>query len=264
MASGSSRQAHGHAFDPNRAGVLLGLGLIAALSWIYLFYQDWAMSQMDMADMAAPSTSVWGMTDVLLLFVMWAVMMAAMMLPSVAPMVLLFAQVNRQFHAQNKRFVRTWIFVAGYLSVWTGFSLLATLGQWALHASALMTDMMVTTSTVLGGGVLIAAGVYQWTPAKRVCLAHCRSPLAFLMNNWQSGAWGAYRMGVTHGAYCTGCCWLLMALLFVVGVMNLWWIIGLSVFVLVEKVLSKGVWLARGSGLLLIVWGGKMLLSAVL
>jgi predicted metal-binding membrane protein len=261
MATSSTHHANEHRFDLDRAGVLLGLGVIAALSWIYLFYQDWAMSQMDMADMAAPSSSVWGMTDVTLLFVMWVVMMAAMMLPSVTPMVLIFTRVNRQFQAQDKQFVRTWIFVAGYLSAWTGFSLLATLGQWALHAAALMTDMMATTSAILGGGVLIAAGVYQWTPATQVCLAHCRSPLTFLLSGWQSGAWGAYRMGITHGAYCTGCCWLLMALLFAVGVMNLAWIVGLSVFVLLEKTLPRGIWIARGSGVLLVALGGWMAIT---
>ena len=261
MASRSSNHADERPFGSDRAGVVLGLCMIAALSWAYLFYQDWAISRMDMAVMAEPGTGAWGGGDVLLLFVMWAVMMAAMMLPSVTPMVLLFAQVNRQFNAQNKPFVRTWIFVAGYLSAWTGFSLLATLGQWALHAASLMTDMMVATGSVLGGLVLIAAGVYQWTPAKHACLAHCRSPLTFLMTGWHSGAWGAYRMGITHGAYCTGCCWLLMALLFVVGVMNLAWIVALTVFVLVEKILPHGLWIARGGGLLLIAWGGWMVFA---
>ena len=261
MESSAPNDAGAGSFDTERVGVLLGLGLIVGLSWSYLFYQDWAMSQMDMAAMAEPSVSAWGVSDVALLFVMWAVMMAAMMLPSVTPMVLLFARVNRQFHQQNKRFVRTWIFVAGYLSAWAGFSLLATLAQWALHAAALMTDMMATTNSWLGGGALIAAGVYQWTPAKHACLAHCRSPLSFLMTGWHSGAWGAYRMGITHGAYCTGCCWLLMAVLFVVGVMNLAWIVGLSVFVLFEKILPHGVWIARGSGLLLIALGGWTMLG---
>lgn len=256
-----------------RAGLLIGLGVMAALAWTYLFYQDWSMSQMDAAAMTEPATGVWGVQELSLLFAMWGVMMAAMMLPSVTPMMLLFAAVSRgrvengpleKNRAKEQPLLRTGIFVSGYLSVWTGFSLLATLGQWGLHAAVLLTEMMVTTSSLVGGMVLMAAGIYQWTPLKQVCLAHCRSPLAYLMTGWRSGAWGAFCMGFTHGAYCTGCCWLLMALLFVVGVMNLWWIIGLSVFVLVEKVLSKGVWLARGSGLLLIVWGGKMLLSAVL
>jgi len=255
-----------------RAEVLIGLGMLAAVAWTYLFYQDWSMSRMDAAAMAEPATGAWGVQELLLLFVMWGVMMAAMMLPSVTPMVLLFAALSRQLaenksrenRAQEPPLWKTGIFLSGYLVVWTGFSVLATLGQWGLHAAALLSEMMFTTSSLVGGVVLMAAGIYQWTPLKQACLAHCRSPLAYLMTEWRSGTWGAFRMGFIHGAYCTGCCWLLMTLLFVVGVMNLWWIIALSVFVLVEKVVSKGVWLARGSGLLLIAWGGWMLGGSVL
>lgn len=251
-----------------RAGLLISIGLLASLAWTYLFYLDWNMSQMSAADMPDPATGLWGVRELLLLFAMWVVMMAAMMLPSVVPMLLAFAAMSRkmaanptaQNHAAIQPGYNSWIFLSGYLMVWSGFSLLAVLAQWGLHAATMLSEMMVTTSSLLGGGILMAAGIYQWTPLKQTCLSHCRSPLAYLLTEWHSGAGGAFRMGFTHGAYCTGCCWMLMALLFVVGVMNLWWIIALSLVVLAEKVLNKGLWLARISGLMMIAWGGSMLL----
>lgn len=244
-----------------RALVITGLALTTALGWAYLLYQDWAMRHMDTVDMAMPSLQAWGTRDLTLVFIMWAIMMVAMMLPSAAPMIWLFAKLNHAHRSQQKFYVATWIFVAGYLVVWTLFSLFATLAQWALHETAMISPMMVATSPLLGGAVLIAAGIYQWTPLKLACLAHCRSPLSFLMTGWRDGAWGAFNMGLRHGAYCTGCCWLLMALLFVVGVMNLWWIAALSFFVLAEKTVPGGIWVSRISGLLLLAWGAWLILQ---
>ncbi len=147
----------------------------------------------------------------------------------------------------------------GYVAVWTGFSALATIAHAALHSAALLSPMMASTSAVFGGILLLAAGVFQWTPLKNACLRHCRSPLVFILAEWRGGTWGAVQMGVRHGAYCVGCCWLLMALLFVAGAMNLWWIAAIGAFVLLEKVTRAGPLIARATGVLLMLWGVLML-----
>ena len=149
----------------------------------------------------------------------------------------------------------TGVFLAGYLVVWTGFSALAAVAQWVLHAEAFLSPLMVSTSPILGGSLLIVAGVFQWTPLKSSCLAHCRSPLSFLMTDWREGKLGAFVMGLKHGAFCTGCCWFLMALLFVAGVMNIWWIAIIAVLVLLEKVAPRGLLVGKVAGLLLSAWG---------
>jgi predicted metal-binding membrane protein len=151
--------------------------------------------------------------------------------------------------------VPTGLFLLGYLIVWIGFSALAAVAQWILHATALLSPMMVSTSPILGGAILITAGAFQWTPLKNACLTHCRSPLNFLMTGWREGKRGALAMGLKHGAYCTGCCWFLMALLFVAGVMNLWWIAIIAGFVLLEKVAPRGLWVGKIAGLALATWG---------
>ncbi len=209
--------------------------------------------------MSGPDTKAWSVATLPPLFLMWTEMMVAMMIPSASPMILTFALVNRKRREQDRPYVPTGMFLLGYLAVWTGFSALAALAQWALHAMALLSPRMVATSPVLGGWLLIAAGLFQLTPLKHACLNHCRSPLAFLLTEWREGPVGAWRMGLTHGAYCTGCCWFLMALLFVAGVMNLGWIALISILVLVEKVLPPGPWLGRLSGVTLAGWGLWML-----
>ena len=141
------------------------------------------------------------------------------------------------------------------MAIWTGFSVIAALAQWALHATALLSPMMVSTSRWLAGILLIAAGLFQWTALKHACLRHCRSPLSFLLTDWREGNRGAFMMGLKHGAFCAGCCWFLMALLFVAGVMNMWWVAAITLLVLVEKIAARGVWVGRGAGLLLAVWG---------
>jgi predicted metal-binding membrane protein len=236
-------------------GSIVGITLLA---WAYLAYQAWAMEHMDVVVMAMPGIHAWGAWDLTLVFTMWAVMMIGMMVPSVSPVVLLFARFQQQRRIQGQAFIATWLFLLGYLMAWTGFSLAATLAQWGLHATMLISPAMVGTSPLLGGAVLIAAGIYQWTPAKHACLARCRSPLGFLLNDWRDGNGGALAMGARHGLYCTGCCWLLMLVLFVVGVMNLLWIALLTVFVLLEKTLPRGLWISRASGTALIAWGGWM------
>jgi predicted metal-binding membrane protein len=244
----------------DRAIILGGLVGISALAWVYMLYLAWNMQRMDMAmEMTMPRMQAWGAVDLILLFVMWSVMMVAMMIPSATPMILLFASINRRRQAQQRPFVPTVVFLGGYVLVWTGFSALATLTQWGLHAAALLSPMMVSTSPVLGGLLLIAAGIFQWTPLKSACLTHCRSPLSFLMTDWREGTRGALIMGLKHGSYCTGCCWFLMALLFVAGVMNLLWVATIAAFVLVEKVVPRGDVVGRVAGGVLVVAGLMML-----
>jgi predicted metal-binding membrane protein len=219
------------------------------------------MEGMDMGpEMAMPQMQTWTLVDLLLLFVMWTVMMVAMMVPSAAPMVLMFANVQRQRQKQQRPFVSTGVFLLGYLIIWTAFSLIATLAQWGLHSAALLSPMMISTSSLFGGVLLMAAGIFQWTPLKHTCLKHCRSPLGFITTDWRDGTWGALIMGLKHGSYCTGCCWALMALLFVAGVMNLFWVAIIAVFVLIEKIVPNGHWVSKASGLLLIAWGIWMIL----
>src|SRR6266481_1019082 len=195
----------------DRLIVVAGAAAIALLGWAYLFYQGWAMRHMDIVAMAMPSPSAWGPMDLLLVFAMWAVMMVAMMVPSATPMLLAFATITRSRSAQGRAFVPLWVFLAGYLVLWTAFSLAATLAQWGLHSLALISPMTVGTSPWLGSLLLIAAGIYQWTPLKQACLRHCQTPLQFLLTCWQDGTAGAFLMGLRHGTYCLGCCWLLMA-----------------------------------------------------
>jgi len=238
----------------DRLVVAAGLFSITALSWAYTLYLAWRMVGMDM-NMAMPRVETWGPVELLLLFLMWVVMMIAMMTPSAAPMILLFASINRKRKEREAPFVPTAVFAGGYLLAWTSFSAVATLAQWGLHEAALLSPMMVSTSSRLGGGLLIAAGLFQWLPWKNACLRHCRSPLSFITTEWREGMSGALAMGLKHGAYCAGCCWALMALLFVGGVMNLFWIAGLTIFVLLEKTLAAGVWVGRAAGVALALFG---------
>ncbi|MEJ2087806.1 MAG: DUF2182 domain-containing protein [Gammaproteobacteria bacterium] len=197
----------------------------------------------------------WDVADFGFMFVMWSVMMVAMMLPSATPTILVFARVGEQRAVQNRVRVSPGIFMLGYLIAWTGFSAAATLLNWFLHRSGVLSSMMGQALPLVSGALLIGAGIYQWTPAKHACLVHCRSPIGFLTAHWREGPIGAVQMGIHHGAYCVGCCWLLMGLLFVLGVMNLVWIAALTVFVLLEKVVPKGEWLGRAAGVGLVLWG---------
>lgn len=243
----------------DRAVVASGLLVLTALAWWALF--DMARD-MDAMDRAVMMMHHWGWGDLLMLFIMWAIMMVAMMVPSAAPLILTFATINRKKLEQSGNFVATSIFVLGYLGVWTVFSFVAASTQWGLHTLALLSPMMVSKSALLNGVLLIAAGAYQWAPLKRKCLEHCQSPLSFIMSHWREGVGGALRMGWGHGFYCLGCCWVLMALLFVMGVMNLVWVAVIAGFVLLEKILPAGLWMGRITGLLLIAWGTWMIFQA--
>jgi predicted metal-binding membrane protein len=199
--------------------------------------------------------SAWGAKDLLSMAAMWSVMMAAMMLPSALPMVLMFAAVQRKRREADSPYVRTGVFLLGYLIVWSAFSLLATLAQWGLHSAALLSPAMMLASPVLAAVVLAAAGAFQWTPLKDACLTQCSSPLSFIMTQWREGAGGAVTMGLRHGLFCVGCCGLLMAVLFVTGVMNLLWVGLIAAFVLAEKSLPRRRWISRLSGAALVAWG---------
>ena len=228
-----------------------------ALSWAYVVYMVWGMEHMDVsADwLLMPRMDNWNGVDLLLVFVMWAIMMAAMMLPSAVPMLLLLARTNHVRYSQRRANLATGVLALGYITVWTGFSLLATLAQWGLLTARLVSPMMDSLSPVFSSVLLLAAGGYQFTAFKYACLSRCRSPLSMLMTDQRDGLNGAFIMGLRQGAYCTGCCWLLMALLFAFGVMNLIWIAALSLLVLVEKVMPPARWFSYLMGVTLLGWG---------
>ena len=248
-------------------GALIGV-IVIAWVWIVLGAGTGtsavAMTQMagvpDMDMMM--ERAVWTPAYTALIFAMWWVMMVAMMLPGAAPMLLLFTRVNRAQKARDRAYVATGIFAAGYLAAWGLFSALATGLQWGLEQLDLLGPMMTTTSWWLAGAILLAAGIWQLTPVKTVCLRHCRSPLSFLAHQWRPGRLGAFRMGLEHGSYCLGCCWFLMGLLFFGGIMNLFWIAGIAAFILLEKTIPMGHWLARLAGIAAAAWGLVMLAGA--
>jgi predicted metal-binding membrane protein len=200
-------------------------------------------------------TDRWDFTHLSLLFAMWVVMMAGMMLPSAAPTLFLYAGVIRKSPDGERAPVHVYAFAGGYLLVWTAFSLVACVLQRGLANLLLLTPMMEARGRAVGGALLVVAGLYQLTPFKRTCLESCRSPAAFIARHWQRGVAGGFRLGLVHGAYCLGCCWALMLLLFAGGVMNLWWIGALTVFVLLEKLAPLGAQGGRLSGLLIIALG---------
>ncbi len=252
-----------HLSQQDKKIVVAGLFTVAAIGWLYIFYMTWAMHNMHVIDMWMPprgGTYAWTTWDFFMLFLMWLTMMLAMMTPTAAPMVLMFATVNKQKRLKRQAHASTFIFLAGYLVAWAIFSVAASAIQWYLHASGLLNPMMNSRSYLMSSGILILAGLYQWTPMKDICLRQCRTPLGFLMAAWQDGNWGACRMGLYHGVFCVGCCWALMAILFAVGVMNMLWVILITIFVLLEKVLPVSHVAMRGiTGLALIIWGAYWL-----
>ena len=235
--------------------VSFGLLLVVALSWGYIL----TGAGIDMGSTMMARTTIWTPSYTVLVFVMWWVMMMAMMLPSAAPMILLFETVNKNASMQTSAVVPTFIFASGYLLVWAGFSAVAILLQWFLTANDLLNGMMQSSSPYLGGALLISAGLYQFTALKEACLLKCRTPLSFVMEHWHPGRTGALKMGTLHGVYCLGCCWFLMGLLFFGGVMNIVWIAGLALYVLIEKLTSYGPLLGKIAGAGFIVWGGALI-----
>lgn len=244
--------------------VAMGLAAVTVLAWAYLFVlaNGMAVSSGSVQTIMMPELKPWDPADFLFMFVMWAVMMSAMMIPSAAPMILFYAAFARKVRPENRSVVRSGAFASGYLVIWAGFSAAATVLQWCLEQAALLSPTMVGASPYFGGVLLIAAGLYQLTPLKRVCLQHCRSPVRFLTRHWRKGASGAFQMGLDHGLYCVGCCWILMALLFVGGVMNLLWIAILAVFVLLEKIIPRGDFVGRAAGNFGVLAGLLLILQA--
>jgi predicted metal-binding membrane protein len=249
----------------DRAVILLALLGVAGIAWLYLVAIGQDMSGMAMGhmpDMDMPMPAPWTPATFALTFTMWWVMMIGMMAPSAAPMVLMFATLNRSKRARGQTFVPTSIFLLGYLLAWGAFSIAATLAQWALSCVALLSPALAITNPVLGGALVILAGLYQFTPLKQACLRNCRSPFAFVLNHWRDGRAGALRMGLEHGGFCLGCCGMLMVLLFAAGAMNLLWVAALAAFVFVEKLLPGGRRIGRagggvmvGLGVLMLMWG---------
>jgi predicted metal-binding membrane protein len=242
----------------DRIAVLVALGGTVALAWVYLVFLAVEMGDMgDMREMSAMSSMPatmqirpWAASDFALMFLMWAVMMVGMMVPTAAPVTLVYSAVARKAAGQGTPVAPTVTFVFGYVAMWTLFSVGATFVQWALDQAALLSPMMVASSPWLGIFLLLAAGVYQLTPWKEACLEHCRAPAQFVSEHWRPGSKGAFRMGMVHGSFCLGCCWAIMGLLFVGGVMNLLWIAAITLFVLVEKLVPLrrgGAWVTSGA-----------------
>lgn len=246
-----------------RLFAVAGLLIVTLLAWAYtLAGSGMGMSAARMTAMTPwpgqPSMSmplpVWSLGYALLMLAMWWVMMVAMMLPSAAPMILLYDRVQRRA-SPARHFTGTLVFTCAYLLAWLGFSVIAVALQWWLTESGWLSPMLTLQPAWLAAAVFIAAGVYQLTPLKNRCLSQCRAPSGFVATRWRAGVGGAWRMGLEHGAICLVCCWGLMALLFVGGIMNLYWIAGLALLVLAEKALPGGRWIGYASGLVLIGWG---------
>ncbi len=231
--------------------------LITALAWAYLVSLGHQMAESSpdaMAKMGMTMHAQWTIRDFFFTFVMWSVMMVGMMTPSAAPVFFLFKNMKTSRNDSDATMTVT-LFGLGYLIVWVGFSAIAALAQWGLHQGTWLSSSMAVTSNWIGGAILTAAGIYQLSPTKSACLTQCQSPLGFLMGNWRDGRIGALRMGLRHGVYCVGCCWALMAILFVVGVMNLVWVAALTAFILIEKFGGSGVRVARVGGAIMIGFG---------
>jgi predicted metal-binding membrane protein len=268
----------------DRTIVAVALAAIALLSWIYILLLIWqidhgmsmsttsggmAMDNMDVGNMAMSGMAMLAtprFVDLPVLILMWSVMMIGMMTPSAAPMILLYARVARQAASKGQPFAATSWFAAGYLLAWIGFSIVASVMQVWLQRQALLTPAMDSASRLFSGLLMLAAGLFQWGPLKDACLGECRMPLRFIQRHggFRPPASHSLRLGALHGSYCVGCCWALMALLFVGGVMNMLWIAGLSILVLLEKMTTLGRDVARITGALLLIGGSWILLSELL
>jgi predicted metal-binding membrane protein len=217
---------------PSRVLVLLG---ISAAGWLFLVWLAVDMGT-PFAQLAMPMSRNWSAANLLAVWIMWSVMMVAMMLPSALPMILTFVQVAQR----TREHARARAFVAAYVLVWLGFATVSTAAQWVMQALHWVDPMAVSRSALLTALLLVIAGVYQFSPLKLACLSACRAPLSFLLGGWRSGVGGAFAMGLRHGMLCLGCCWALMALLFVGGVMNVAWVAALALAVAIEKLAPGG------------------------
>jgi len=261
----------------DRVIVIIALTVVIVASWAYVLagagtgmstlkMTSWQMALGLSHSMAMPVN--WTPEYAVVMFFMWWIMMIAMMLPSAAPMILLYAKVTRTSSDEaiaHVGLLPVAFFTLGYVLAWAAFSAIATALQWAFESIGVLSPMMMnSTNQLFAGLILLFAGVYQLTPLKQACLKHCRGPIGFLLQHWRPGTWGAFRMGVSHGAYCLGCCWGLMAILFFGGIMNLYWIIGLALIVLLEKLLPVGPSLSYVTGGLLSIWGVSLITLSAL
>lgn len=244
----------------DRIVVAVALVAITGLCWAYIFNLAGAMGSA-MPTMGGKAMD-WHGTDALMMFVMWLVMMTGMMIPSAAPMIMLYGLVIRKQAGRGVVFAPTGAFASGYLIAWAGFSAVATGLQWGLEQTGLVTSMTSAASPWFAGLLLIAAGLYQWTPLKGACLTHCRNPMEFLSRSWRRGTGGAIVMGAHHGLYCIGCCWALMLILFAGGVMNLLLVAGIALLVLIEKLAPAGRFAASLTGGGAILFGLGIILFA--
>jgi predicted metal-binding membrane protein len=251
MVRGSLIEA---ALRRDRIVVTSALAAVVVFAWGYILAGA-GMGLHAMDGMLMARHASWTASYAAAVLLMWATMMAAMMLPSAAPMILLFGTIARRRQPAGAIPVNAGIFGAGYITVWAAFSMVAAALQFGLDQGALLSPMLNTTSRALAGAVLIGAGIYQWTPLKQACLRRCRSPIDFLVTEWREGRMGAFVMGLRHGSYCVGCCWVLMLLLFIGGIMNIGWLAGIAVFVLVEKLAPAGHWVGQVAGVVLVFWG---------
>lgn len=250
------------ALQRDRRVVAVSLVAIVGLAWIYLWREAASMDHTGVDGMGMAVMPTMDAGTLALIFVMWVVMMVGMMLPSAAPTVLLYGALVRKNCERSTVLPAVWVFASGYLLVWAGFSVAATLLQASLEHAALLTPMMASASERLSGLLLVAAGIYQLTPLKEICLNKCRDPVQFFVTHWRPGTGGALRMGMGHGAYCVGCCWMLMLLLFAAGVMNLAWVALIAAFVFVEKLLPAGRLTSRFASVALILSGFIVLTGA--
>ena len=245
----------------DRRIVLGALVLVSFLAWGWMLSgAGMGMGAFEMTrhinmSMNVMEPPVWTSNYLVLMFFMWWIMMIAMMLPSATPIILLTAALNRRSTSTSPPFGPTGMFVAGYLFAWAGFSIIAVGFQWWMQHNGWLNSMLVGQSRSINGLLLLLAGVWQFSPWKAACLQHCQSPVEFVTRQRRNGKSGALKMGLTHGGFCLGCCWFLMTLLFVGGVMNLYWIIGLTVYVWLEKTLPFGTKASRFIGVLLTIWG---------
>jgi predicted metal-binding membrane protein len=243
-----------------QASILIGVLALTFAAWAYLFYQHQQMASQAMSSMWMPPSEplAWRFTDFALVYFMWAVMMVAMMLPSAIPMILAFARVCRQ---QGKApYRKTYLFASAYLSIWLLFSIALTLLQWQMHGLAWLSPMMDNQNSIAAAGILFLAGFYQFMPLKNACLKHCKTPMGFLLNEWQDGPVGAFKMGLKHGANCVGCCWTQMLIMFVVGVMNLLGMALITLLVIAEKSLPlQSELICKAVGIAFIAWGVLLL-----
>ena len=246
-------------FRQSRIIVIVGIVILSVLAWGYMVYLGWDISAADFS--ASHHTQDHHSTNFLFIFIMWSVMMVAMMVPSAAPTIIMFDTIVHKKHRNTYRFSPTIFFVAGYLVAWTVYSGFAAIAQLWLQNSALISTTMSKGTPIVSGILLVVAGLFQFSPLKYACLKHCRSPMGFFIIHWQDGQKGALEMGLRSGIYCVGCCWAIMVLMFVAGVMNIFWMAVLAVFILAEKLIPWGRRFSQLSGFLMIAWGLLSILS---